>query len=317
MMVLVHTLLMSLSILLQETNMTITTLNQPTPVPYLQRVDPEALRTRFDALIEELAHAAFSVEAITQGLNTSLDAVGTWVRSVPAHEGRLLERGIAILAQFNPDLIVLTQNIRLAVTKAAVELVEKNHPGQYRSLTLDADCSGRKSYTPDLIVLNNRTRVAHVVDVKRSLNSYESSRIADLKSRMLAASLIVPDLLYKEHRRLVVEDVRVVILNAENQRTDIDGGVWPLAHLDHLLEVSGAGEMMKSLQQVFRARVERNWEQALRSLAGRGEAGAAPSPAFSPELHGDSADNPDREADRLGEGVVRFGFARIPNARTG
>ena len=293
--------------------MTITTLNQPAPITYLQRVDPDAVRARFDALIEELAHAAFSVEAITHGLNTSLESVGTLVRSVPAHEGRLLERGIAILAQVNPDLIVLTQNIRLAVTKAAVELVEKNHPGQYRSLTLDADCSGRKSYTPDLIVLNNRTRVAHVVDVKRSLSSYESSRIADLKNRMLAASLIVPDLLYKEHRRLVAEDVRVVILNAENQRTDIDGGVWPLAHLDHLLEVSGAGEMMKSLQQEFRARVERNWEQALQGLAVRAGTGPAPSPAFSPELHGNS----DREADRLGEGVVSFGFARIPNALTG
>ncbi|MBB6180794.1 hypothetical protein [Pseudorhizobium flavum] len=274
---------------------------------------------RFDALVEELAHAAFSVDAIALGLNTSLDTIGTIVRSVPSHEGRLLERGIAMLAGFNPDLVVLTQNIRLPVSKAAVELVEMNRPAQYRSLTLDADCSGRKSYTPDLIVLNSRTRVAHVVDVKRSLNSYETSRITDLKTRMLAASLIVPDLLYKEHRRLVAEDVRVVILNAENQRTDIEGGVWPLSHLDHLLEVKGAGEMMKSLQQAFRHRIEQNWKQALQSVSGGIEGRGVSAAAASPTQANDTpaAGPPDADAGPAPEGVVRFGFARIPIARTG
>jgi len=238
---------------------------------------------------------------------------------VPSHEGRLLERGIAMLAGFNSDLMVLTQNIRLPVSKAAVELVEMNRPAQYRSLTLDADCSGRKSYTPDLIVLNRKTHVAHVVDVKRSLNSYETSRITDLKTRMLAASLIVPDLLYKEHRRLVAEDVRVVILNAENQRTDIEGGVWPLSHLDHLLEVTGAGEMVKSLQQAFRHRIEQNWKQALQQVTGRGEGRAASSTAASLTQANETpaSGRPDIDAGPPPDGVVRFGFARIPIARAG
>ena len=299
--------------------MTITKLPRADTPTYTHRIDTEEVTPRFDALVEELAHAAFSVNAIALGLNTSLDTIGTIVRSVSSHEGRLLERGIAMLAGFNPDLVVLTQNIRLPVSKAAVELVEMNRPAQYRSLTLDADCSGRKSYTPDLIVLNSHTRVAHVVDVKRSLNSYETSRIADLKTRMLAASLIVPDLLYKEHRRLLAEDVRVVILNAENQRTDIEGGVWPLSHLDHLLEVSGAGEMMKSLQQAFRHRIEQNWKQALQQVTGRGEGRGVSSTAASPTQANDTpaAGPPDADAGPAPEGVVRFGFARIPVARTG
>ena len=299
--------------------MTITNQPQADTPTYTHRIDTDEVTPRFDALVEELAHAAFSVDAIATGLNTSLDTIGTIVRSVPSHEGRLLERGIAMLAGFNPDLVVLTQNIRLPVSKAAVELVEMNRPAQYRSLTLDADCSGRKSYTPDLVVLNSRTRVAHVVDVKRSLNSYETSRITDLKTRMLAASLIVPDLLYKEHRRLVAEDVRVVILNAENQRTDIEGGVWPLSHLDHLLEVAGAGEMMKSLQQAFRDRIEQNWKQALQSVISRDEGRAASSTAASPMQADDTpaAGRPDTDAGPPPDGVVRFGFARIPIRRTG
>ena len=299
--------------------MTITNLPQADTSTYSHLIDTDEVRPRFDALVEELAHAAFSVNAIALGLNTSLDTIGTIVRSVSSHEGRLLERGIAMLAGFNPDLVVLTQNIRLPVSKAAVELVEMNRPAQYRSLTLDADCSGRKSYTPDLIVLNRKTHVAHVVDVKRSLNSYETSRITDLKTRMLAASLIVPDLLYKEHRRLVAEDVRVVILNAENQRTDIEGGVWPLSHLDHLLEVAGAGEMMKSLQQAFRDRIEQNWKQALQQVTGRGESRGVSATAASPPQANETpvAGPPDADAGPAPEGVVRFGFARIPIARTG
>lgn len=299
--------------------MTTTRLPQADTSTYSYRINADEVSPRFDTVVEELAHAAFSVDAIATGLNTSLDTIGTIVRSVPSHEGRLLERGIAILAGFNPDLLVLTQNIRLPVSKAALELVEMNRPAQYRSLTLDADCSGRKSYTPDLIVLNSRTRVAHVVDVKRSLNSYETSRITDLKTRMLAASLIVPDLLYKEHRRLVAEDVRVVILNAENQRTDIEGGVWPLSHLDHLLEVTGAGEMMKSLQQAFRDRIEQNWKLALQRVTRgtEGRAASSTAPSLMQANDAPAADRADNHAGPPPDGVVRFGFARIPIARTG
>ena len=79
---------------------------------------------------------------------------------------------------------------------------------------------------------------------------------------MLAAALVVPDLLYKEHRRLVAEEVRVVILSADDRKCDVEGGVWPLSHLDHLFEVSGAGEAIGLLKTRFDARINKNWEQA-------------------------------------------------------
>jgi hypothetical protein len=152
-------------------------------------------------------------------------------------EGRLLEHGIRLLAGCNPDLVVLTQNIRLPVSPAALQLVEKNDEALYRQLTLDIDAPTRKSYTPDLIIVHRPTSVAYVVDVKRSLSSYESTRIGELKTRMLAGSLVVPDLLYRDHHRLVVTEVRVVIIEASGSRPDIERGVWPLSHLDHLLPV--------------------------------------------------------------------------------
>lgn len=187
---------------------------------YPHAVNLEDFQPRFEALIDDLTSHPFSVGALSRALPSGIAEAGSVLRAVPVHEGRLIERGIALIAERNPDLAVLTQNLRLPVTKTALELVEKNDPKHYRSLTLDADTGGRKSYTPDLIIVNRKTKLAHVVDVKRSLGSYEVSRINELKSRMLAAALVVPDLLYREHHRLVAEEVRVVIPNAENQRSE-------------------------------------------------------------------------------------------------
>ncbi|CAN7666404.1 hypothetical protein LJR030_002871 [Rhizobium sp. LjRoot30] len=289
---------------------------------YHHSVDPDAMAIVFEQLITEVA-SALSVEALTDALDAGIDSMSVILRAIPIHEGRLIERGISLIASGNPDLVVLTDNLRLPVTTAAMQLVEKNAAHLYRSLTLDADSGGRKSYTPDLLILNRSTRIAHVVDVKRSLSSYEASRIAALKARMLAAALVVPDLLYKEHRRLVAEDVRIVIVNAEGQRMDIDGGIWPLGHLDHLLEINGAGEAMTRLRKLFREKITENWAGARRQLQGKhptsldasgqgrdtlqaGDGGRQPSTMI------DAANDAPGRSDDERVAMPRIGFARIP-----
>lgn len=285
---------------------------------YSTVADVEALQVRLEALIEEIVAPALSADTLSRALATSMTDIASILRAVPVAEGRLLERGIALIASLNADLVVLTGNLRLPVTKAAAEIVEMNDPALYRALSLDADIGGRKSYTPDLLILNRKTEVAHLVDVKRSLGSYEVSRIAELKSRMLAAALVVPDLLYKEHRRLHAKEVRVVILNAENQRCDIDSGVWPLSHLDHLLEVAGAGEVMAKLRALFQARIEANWSDALQS---HGRAQVADfAEAERLRLCGVASDNtqrtipPSMTRPAASQPTVQIGFAQVPRA---
>lgn len=289
---------------------------------YRHSVDPDAMASVFEQLITEIA-SALSVEALASALDAGIDSMSVILRAIPIHEGRLIERGTSLIASNNPDLVVLTDNLRLPVTTAAMQLVEKNAAHLYRSLTLDADSGGRKSYTPDLLILNRSTRIAHVVDVKRSLSSYEASRIATLKARMLAAALVVPDLLYKEHRRLVAEDVRVVIVNAEGQRTDIEGGIWPLGHLDHLLEINGAGEAMMRLRKLFREKITGNWTGARRQLQGRhtaspdgGGQGAGTLQAGDgerqPSTMIDAANDAPGRSDDARMAMPRIGFARIP-----
>lgn len=285
---------------------------------YSHTVDLDALQSRFDILIDELSTQPFSASVLSDALAGGVNEAAAILRAIPIQEGRLLERGIGIIASLNPDLVVLAHNLRLPVTKTALELVEKNDPKHFRSLTLDADTGGRKTYTPDLILLNRKTKVGHVIDVKRSLGSYEVSRINELKSRMLAAALVVPDLLYREHRRLVVEEVRVVILNAENQRSDIDGGVWPLRDLDHLLEVVGAGKAVGMLRERFHARIDDNWRAARGGFArqeqpdGRAVDNSADAPKDGSSGLVDVRSPEDCKVDY---GQIRIGFARSP--RTG
>lgn len=295
-----------------------TTIKHTTAPAYSTIADVETLKPDLNALIEEIVAPALSTDLLRRALVTGMNDIAGVLRAVPVAEGRLLERGIAMVASLNADLVVLTCNLRLPVTKAAAEIVEMNDPTLYRALSLDADSGGRKTYTPDLLILNRKTEVAHLVDVKRSLGSYEVSRIAELKSRMLAAALVVPDLLYKEHRRLHAKEVRVVILNAENQRSDINGGVWPLSHLDHLVEVEGAAEVMANLRHLFQTRIELNWNDALQDhrdakvtdvaeaeqLRLRGAASEIAQPAVPPEMAGRGASRP----------PIQIGFAQAPRA---
>ena len=280
---------------------------------YPHAADIAVLLPAFEALVDEIVSSGLSRDMLGHALNGGIADVGTILRAVPAAEGKLLERGIGVVAGCNPDLVILTPNLRLPVTKAASELVEMNDPSLYRSLSLDADSGGRKTYTPDLLILNRRTEIAHLVDVKRSLGSYELSRIVALKNRMLAAALVVPDLLYKEHRRLRAREVRVVILNAANQRADADGGVWPLSNLDHLLEVGGAGEVMTHLRDLFQRRVEENWTAALASRQNPGavaDVGGKVGNASTLQYNDDDICGLD--GNRVARLPVTIGFARAP-----
>ncbi|MFN3321439.1 MAG: hypothetical protein ACK43M_22115 [Allorhizobium sp.] len=275
-------------------------------------VDLEDMRPALEQLVDDVVDTALSGTMFRRALAAGMDDLASVMRAVPAAEGRLLERGIGFLAKRNPDLVVLTDNLRLPVTKAAAELVAMNDAALVKALSLDADSGGRKSYTPDLLIINRSTKIGHMVDVKRSLNSYEVSRITELKNRMLAAALVVPDLLYKEHRRLHVEEVRVVILNAENQRTDIDGGVWPLTHLDHLLEIAGAGEVMAHLRELFQRRVEANWMSALNGH--RFDTTPIPmTPSSDPIADNVARRHPRDEESSVSRAPVSIGFARPPS----
>ncbi|MCC0035327.1 MAG: hypothetical protein H6887_08720 [Hoeflea sp.] len=247
--------------------MTKTILKTTTAPVYANSADSLELKQQFDAFIAELLETSLSADALSNALCAGIDDLASVLRSRPVLEGRLIERGIAAVARCNPDLKVLTHNLRLPVSPIALQIVQMNDAENYRALTFDADSAGRKTYTPDLVILNERTNTAHIVDAKRSVYTYDRMRLDNFQNQMKAAGLGLPDFLYKEHKRLNVKEVRVVILTADNRKTDLNGGIWHISQLDHLVEVEGAGAAIASLQAEFHSQVEANWKHACEAFA--------------------------------------------------
>lgn len=223
---------------------------KPIHSPVVEQADHAALARSLDQLVHEELARSLSVEAMIAMLDGGIAGLASLANASSVAEGRLLEKIVAAIAESNPDLTVFTQ-VRLPVREDALEIVEKNPETLFRGLTLDANARTRKSYIADLILVDRTTRVAHLVDIKRSLGSYEAARILELRQRMLAAALVAPDLLWKDHQRVAVDEVRVVILEAAGKRTDVRNGIWNFGHLDHLLGVSGAVDLVQKVRQDF------------------------------------------------------------------
>jgi hypothetical protein len=80
------------------------------------------LKQQFDAFFNELVETSLSPDVLgTMRCLASIDDVASVLRSLPALEGKLIELGIAAVASCNPDLKVLTQNLRLPVLPTALQ----------------------------------------------------------------------------------------------------------------------------------------------------------------------------------------------------
>ena len=300
--------------------MTKTPLKTTTAPVYAHSADSLELKQQFDAFINELVDPSLSADAMAQALSGGIDDLASVLRSRPALEGRLIELGIAAVASCNPDLKVMTQNLRLPVSPAALQIVEMNDARNFRALTFDSDMGGRKTYTPDFVILNQRTNTAHVVDAKRSVYTYDRVRLVDLQNRMKAAGLSLPDFLYKEHQRLNVKEVRIVILTADNRKTDLNGGIWHISQLDHLVEVEGAGAAIASLQAEFHSQVEANWKLACEAFAQSCHQSTTPSDQSNAELDDMESDDEDNQSFEEASAIdvtgnpqmIKLGFAQVP-----
>jgi hypothetical protein len=308
------------AVIAPQQEISMTTPKTTTAPAYAHSADSPELAKQFEKFINELVEGSMSADAMEQALSSDIDKMATVLRSLPAIEGRLIELGIAAVARCNPDLKVLTQNLRLPVLEEALQIVQMNDAANFRALTFNADSGGRKTYTPDLVILNECTGTAHIVDAKRSVYTYDRARLDELQSKMKAAGLVLPDFLYKEHRRLTAKDVRVVILTADNRKTDLTGGIWHISQLDHLVEVQGAGTAIARLQADFHSHVEANWKRACEAFAQSCKLPIAASDQFEAELDDTAPDDEDVSffddasvIDASGnQQMIRLGFAQVP-----
>ncbi|MFJ6328242.1 MULTISPECIES: hypothetical protein [unclassified Rhizobium] len=223
----------------------------------------------FDILIEKAIAAIADGEPVEDEILGHYVNVASLVRAVSFREGKLLEQAVERLAKANPNLVVLMQSIKLPLVKAAIEAVAGNDWRQLEGVRLDCEAPAKGSYTPDLIIVNRARRAAFVLDLKRSLASYgDTSRLEELKLKMLASAMVLPDWLYKTQKRMMVETVGVAIIDGASRPSDHAAGVWALSEIDDLLEIDGAAACMAELRVRFGRRVQQLLEVEARRALG-------------------------------------------------
>ncbi len=277
-----------------------------------------------------------AIAAIADGEPTEDEILGHYVhiaslvRAVSFREGKLLEQAVERLAKANPNILVLTQSLKLPLVKAAMEAVSGNDWTSLDGIKLDCEAPAKGSYTPDLIVVNRARHTAYILDLKRSLASYgDTSRLEELKMKMMAAAMVLPDWLYKHHKRLMVDAVEVAIVDGASRPSDHAHGVWALSEIDDLLEIDGVAACMAELRLRFGRRVQQLLEAEARKALGV----VAPPAIDAPEAviasvaagerigfddlrrsdEGDIAFDDDQD-DEPEPARIRVGFARRPAA---
>ncbi|WP_312608362.1 hypothetical protein [Agrobacterium pusense] len=278
-----------------------------------------------------------AIAAIADGEPTEDEILGHYVhiaslvRAVSFREGKLLEQAVERLAKANPNVLVLTQSLKLPLVKAAMEAVSGNDWTSLDGVKLDCEAPAKGSYTPDLIVVNRARHTAYILDLKRSLASYgDTSRLEELKIKMMASAMVLPDWLYKHHKRLMVDTVEVAIVDGASRPSDHAHGVWALSEIDDLLEIDGVAACMAELRLRFGAKVQQLLEAEARKAIGvmaapaidtaeavvvSGEAGSLSS--FDGQRRNDEGDLvsvDDDQDDEPTPAVIRVGFARRPAA---
>lgn len=229
----------------------------------------EDVKADLDVLIDRAITAITDGEPVEDEILGHYVHIASLVRAVSFREGKLLEHAFERVARANPNVLVLTQSLKLPLVKAALEAVSGNDWSSLDGIKLDCESPAKGSYTPDLIVVNRARHTAYILDLKRSLASYgDTSRLEELKMKMMVSAMVLPDWLYKNQKRLMVDAVEVAIVDGASRPSDHATGIWALSEIDDLLEIDGAASCMAELRRRFGIRVQQLLEVEARKAIG-------------------------------------------------
>jgi len=229
------------------------------------------LEEDFARLVDKAIGAILAGDPKPDAVFGEFAAFISMARSVSYHEGKLLEAGIVRIAACNPDLMVMPQDRPMPIVPAALAFLERNEWSSLEGIRLRSDVHYRATYTPDLVVVNRKHHWALIMDIKRSIASYQERRLDALRQRMMAVALIGADWLYVECKAPPVSEVGIVIVDGADEACDPDRGLFGLAGIGDLLEIAGAGASLCHLRSMFAVRVRAELERQCREALARTE----------------------------------------------
>lgn len=183
-------------------------------------------------------------------------------------EGRLIEDSIAHAARRHPDL-KLVPSKPMPIVPAAEEMLRRTPPEHIGGVRFPVRVHASESYRPDLFIVNRARHSALLVDVKRSLNAHRPQDIDRLRFRMLAVAAIAPEWLADNQGPLIVK-VETAIVDAADQASDPERGVFRLSEIDNLLMTEGTAGFVTAVREAFARRVQEELGRRCRTLTGAG-----------------------------------------------
>ncbi|MGR6431461.1 hypothetical protein ACU5AY_11150 [Rhizobium sp. PAMB 3174] len=240
------------------------------PAGYPHSVTYAEVEDDLDRLIDNAIATIIDGEPVEDEILGHYVQIASLVRAVSFWEGKLLEQAVERLAKANPSITVLSQSLRLPLVKAAMETVTGNNWSRLDGITIDCEAPAKGSYSPDLIIVNRSRHVGYILDLKRSLASYlDTGRLDELKIRMMAVALILPDWLYKNHKRMMIDTVGVAIIDGASRPSDHGNGIWALDEIDDLLEIDCMAELRSRFGVRVRQVLEAEAHKAIRAATGQ------------------------------------------------
>lgn len=228
--------------------------------------DVDALLPAFTRLVDE---TLAQVEACPPKPDTTFDGYEgllAAVRSATTLEGMLLEKGIALVAALNPDLVLVPLERPLPVHEAAKAVFRRNDWSKASGLRLDSEVVAREFYKPDLLIVDRTLQLALILDVKRSVVSYKPRTLAELRSRMMASALVVRDVLERDHDAPPVSRADIAIIDGAGECRDEAKGIFALDDLDWMLRIEGAAAAIGRLRDLYGRKVRAVLDERCRAI---------------------------------------------------
>lgn len=226
--------------------------HRPAPTSSPSKIDPQH-RLFVDEAVRQL-RSCYSASTDACWLSAGLIAAAA---QVTAAEGRMLEHLLRERVSTEPRFKLLDRGIELPVLDDAERMLALNEWADLASLAVDPNRRATRHYRPDLIAIEKETSRAILIDVKRSLSSYSGNRqLNHLKTKMLAAALVAPQILYTEHQRTMVTRTEIAIVDLADSRASYGDGIFGLCHLDALLGTPGLTSDLQRCRAVYRDAVD-------------------------------------------------------------